>query len=72
MSGVLTRLPEKLSKKGMRVYTLSDRRSKKILRVYMASERVHLTNYFYCLKLDNTCTSVTIRAYFQQGMESVS
>ena len=29
-SGVLTRLPAKLSKNGMRVYTLSDRRSKKI------------------------------------------
>ena len=28
-SGVLTRLPAKLSKNGMRVYTLSDRRSKK-------------------------------------------
>ena len=28
-SGVLTRLPEKLSKNGMRVYTLSDRRSEK-------------------------------------------
>ena len=34
-SGVLTRLPEKLSKNGMRVYTLSDRRSEKKLRVYM-------------------------------------
>ena len=32
-SGVLTRLPAKLSKNGMRVYTLSDRRSKKKLRV---------------------------------------
>ena len=29
-SGMLTRLPAKLSKNGMRVYTLSDRRSKKI------------------------------------------
>ena len=29
MSGVLTRLPAKLSKNGMRVYTLSDRWSKK-------------------------------------------
>ena len=37
-SGVLTRLPAKLSKNGMRVYTLSDRRSKKKLRVYTASE----------------------------------
>ena len=37
-SGVLTRLPEKLSKNGMRVYTLSDRRSKKKLRVYTAFE----------------------------------
>ena len=37
-SGVLTRLPEKLSKNGMRVYTLSDRRLKKKLRVYTASE----------------------------------
>ena len=34
----LTRLPAKLSKNGMRVYTLSDRRSKKKLRVYTASE----------------------------------
>ena len=34
-SGVLTRLPAKLSKNGMRVYTLSDRRSEKKLRVYM-------------------------------------
>ena len=32
-SGVLTRLPAKLSKNGMRVYTLSDRRSKNKLRV---------------------------------------
>ena len=37
-SGVLTRLLAKLSKNGMRVYTLSDRRSKKKLRVYTASE----------------------------------
>ena len=37
-SGGLTRLPAKLSKNGMRVYTLSDRRSKKKLRVYTASE----------------------------------
>ena len=37
-SGVLTRLPAKLSKNGMRVYTLSDRWSKKKLRVYTASE----------------------------------
>ena len=37
-SGVLTRLPAKLSKNGMRVSTLSDRRSKKKLRVYTASE----------------------------------
>ena len=37
-SGVLTRLPEKLSKNGMRVYTLSDRLSKKKLRAYTASE----------------------------------
>ena len=37
-SGMLTRLPAKLSKNGMCVYTLSDRRSKKKLRVYTASE----------------------------------
>ena len=37
-SGVLTRLPAKLSKNRMRVYTLSDRRSEKKLRVYTASE----------------------------------
>ena len=37
-SGVLTWLPEKLSKNGMRVYMLSDRQSKKKLRVYTASE----------------------------------
>ena len=39
-SGVLTRLPEKLSKNGMCVYTLSDRRSKKncVYTVYTASE----------------------------------
>ena len=35
-SDVLTRLPAKLSKNGMRVYTLSDRRSKKQLRVLNA------------------------------------
>ena len=37
-SGVLTRLPAKLSKNGMRVYTLSDRQSEQKLRVYTASE----------------------------------
>ena len=37
-SGVLTWLPAKLSKNGMRVYTLSDRRLKNKLRVYTASE----------------------------------
>ena len=37
-SGVLTRLPEKLSKNIMSVYTLSDRQSEKKLRVYTASE----------------------------------
>ena len=42
-SGMLTRLPAKLSKNGMRVYTLSDRRSKKKLRVYTASEAKGLT-----------------------------
>ena len=43
-SGVLTQLPAKLSKNGMRVYTLSDRRSKKKkLRVYTASEAKGLT-----------------------------
>ena len=42
-SGVLTRLLAKLSKNGMRVYTLSDRRLKKKLRVYTASEAKGLT-----------------------------
>ena len=37
-SGVLTRLPARLSKNRMRVYTLSDMRSKKKFRVYTASE----------------------------------
>ena len=37
-SGVLTRLPAKLSKNRMRVYTLSDMRSKNKLRVYTAFE----------------------------------
>ena len=37
-SGVLTRLPAKLLKNGMRVYTVSDRRSGKKLHVYTASE----------------------------------
>ena len=45
-SGVLTRLPAKLSKNGMHVYTLSDRRSKKKLRVYTASEAKELNNEF--------------------------
>ena len=43
--GVLTRLPEKLSKNGMRVYTLSDRPSTKKLRVYTASEAKGLKQY---------------------------
>ena len=42
-SGVLTRLPAKLSKNGMHVYTLSDRRSETKLRVYTASEAKGLT-----------------------------
>ena len=37
-SGVFTRLLAKLSKNGMRVYTLSDRQSKNLCCVYTASE----------------------------------
>ena len=48
-SGVLTRLPVKLSKNRMRAYTLSDRRSKQKLRVYMASEAKGLKrNFPFC------------------------
>ena len=47
-SGVLTRLPAKLSKNGMRVYTLSDRRSKKkfACTVYTASEAKGLNGVY--------------------------
>ena len=48
-SAVLTRLLEKLSKNGMRVYTLSDRQSEKKLRVYTASEAKALI--IFCLLL---------------------
>ena len=47
-SGVLTRLPAKLSKSGMRVYTLSDRRSKKKIACLngLRSEGVNYLMYF--------------------------
>ena len=54
----------------MRVYTLSDMRSEKKLRVYTASEAKGLIVPYYCrYKRGNI---ITIRADFQQGMESVS
>ena len=48
-SDVLTRLPAKLSKNRMRVYTLSDMRSKKKLRVYTASEAKGLKPVYMCV-----------------------
>ena len=47
--GVLTRLPAKLSKNGMRVYTLSDRWLKKKLHVYTASEAKGLRRILFLL-----------------------
>ena len=46
-SGVLTRLPAKLSKNEMRVYTLSDRQSNNKLCVYTASEAKVLNDIFH-------------------------
>ena len=46
-SGVLTRLPEKLSKNGMRVYTLSDRQSKKKIACIYGLRSEGVNKFFF-------------------------
>ena len=72
-SGVLTRLPEKLSKNGMRVYTLSDRRSKKIACIHgLRSEGVK-AHTCVCIELfeeDRLCRKQTLDAeYWHQLLQ---
>ena len=61
-------LPAKLSKNGMRVYTLSDRRSKKKLRVYTASEAKGLNKFINktrkkCSHLYISCHDLSLWVY---------
>ena len=65
-SGVLTRLPAKLSKKRMRVYTLSDRRSKKNcvyngLRSEGVNEKIKKIYSNLCIHSNVKCSSEEVK-----------
>ena len=61
-SGVLTSLPAKLAKIGMRVKTLSDRRHKHFVRVYTASDANWLSRSIR-VTLDRTLRHAYMYAY---------
>ena len=62
--GVLTRLPYKLAKNGMRVKTSADPRLKNKLQVYMASEANWLMHFEYFLNSDTIKKSEAFSGWF--------